>query len=282
LTNKIRSSFEQIKASDSLKASTLRHLQAQRNRRGLRRSPWKPALAFVCTALALLLPVGAGWFLQTPVSYISIDVNPSVELSLNRLNRVISATAYHEDGTLALEEVSLKGLPYTEAIDGLLDSSAIGPYLTEESALSFTVAAENPERESDLLTGISGSPWSRSHGGQCYRADVASISEAHSFGMSFGKYAACLVLFQYDDTVSEEQCRHMTMAEIRSRIREWESSVSHPESGAGEVQTGEAPVGSPAGTVPAVETQPLETQPTGTGTGNGTGHHSGHHHSGHS
>mgnify|MGYP003623770069 CR=1 FL=1 len=34
-----------------------------------------------------------------PATYISLDVNPSIEITVNRLDKVMSAAAYNENGT---------------------------------------------------------------------------------------------------------------------------------------------------------------------------------------
>ena len=52
----------------------------------------------------LAVSIGGYSYIQTPVSYVSIDVNPSVELTLNRVDRVISATAFNGDGEAVLED----------------------------------------------------------------------------------------------------------------------------------------------------------------------------------
>lgn len=245
LANNIHDAFEQVRADSELKAETLRRLEKRR-----RPIPARPLLG-ACAVAALLLALGGGWWcVGTPVSYVSVDVNPSLELACNRLDRVISATAYNEDGETVLAGVALKGLRYTEALDVLLESEAMEPYLTPDSALTVTVAARSVEREEEVLSGVQSTAAYRSYGGQSYCAPVESIGTAHGCGMSFGKYAAARTLMEYDDAVTVEQCHHMTMAELQSRIRD--CAQEHHGAAAGE-----------------------------TASQGGSGHHGGHHGGGH-
>lgn len=77
--------FEPIKAEEALKESTRAFLAEQINdtaRTAKRRRCHAYALACVCLLLVL---IGGPWMYFTPTAEISIDINPSIELSLNRL-----------------------------------------------------------------------------------------------------------------------------------------------------------------------------------------------------
>ncbi len=69
---------------------------------------FQKTFATACAALLLAIGITGYSWTKTPVSYISIDVNPSIELSLNRFGRVVSATAFNAEGRKILETLSLK------------------------------------------------------------------------------------------------------------------------------------------------------------------------------
>lgn len=232
LTNKIHDAFDLVEANEELKSSTASFLRKEREKRGgqARRPAWRTTFAAVCAMAALLIGVGGYYYTtRTPVSYVSIDVNPSVELALNRFDRVVSAAAYNEDGEIVLDDVDVNGKLYTDAIDAIVESDAMRSYLNTNSALTFTVAAADDDKESAIMTGIENCAGCQEHGGQSYSANMDSITTAHECGLSFGKYAAYLVLSQYDDTVTTEECQNMSMAEIRERIHELESGECDSE-----------------------------------------------------
>lgn len=233
MTNKVHDAFDKIEASEELKSSTMQFLRVEREKRSPRqaRPVWRKPLAAVCAVFVLLVGIGGYYTTQMPVSYVSIDVNPSVELALNRYDRVVSATAYNEGGVIVLEGVNVRGKLYTDAIDTIVESDAMEPYLTKNSALTFTVAAENRGKKAAILDGIESCSGCQKHGGESYTADVASITAAHESGLSFGKYAAYLMLSQYDSTITAEDCQDMSMAEIHSQINEHESDGEHSGNG---------------------------------------------------
>lgn len=257
MANRIKDGLSSVKASEELKASTIAYLQTERERRGRRPfglfgfSPsMRGVLAAACLAVLLTGGIGGYQVIRTPVSYISIDVNPSIELALNRLDRVVSAAAYNEDGEIVLDGVSVRGKTYVDAIDAIVESDAMSGYLTEDAALTFTVASEVNKKEESLQAGVEQSHGCRGHGGQSVNVGMELVSEAHGHGVSFGKYAAYLELAQYDDSVTVEDCRGMSMSEIHHQIDAHEHGCAagqHGEQG-GEESAGECDVQSAEGT----------------------------------
>ena len=219
MNDKIQQAFDNIHADTRLKNATKWSLALKRRRKARR----KTILILIPSFLALFLVIalwGYTW-IRTPVAYVSIDVNPSMELALNSLDRVVSVYAYNTEGAEILDGLSLIGSRYTEAVKNILSSSAMGPYLAENSDLVFTVAADKDREElleSELLD------TSRYMGQNCHSAhtDMEMVSQAHDNGLSLGKYSAYLQLLQYDDTVTVDQCRDMSMAEIHQLIWQYQ------------------------------------------------------------
>ena len=177
--------------------------------------------------LAAFLCVGSYALLWMPVAYVSIDLNPSLELELNRLDRVISVRAYNGDGQEILEGVSVKGMRYGDAIERIVGSEGMQPYLTQDAALTFTVATDSAPREEQMLADIARSSGCVEHGGVSVRADMSMVEEAHGNGLSLGKYLAYQVLLQYEPTVTVEDCHEMSMSQISGRIEEHEHGANH-------------------------------------------------------
>lgn len=216
----IHDAFDQIHAEEHLRASTQRVLREARRKKSVPLIQTPRFAAVMASLLVCVLCLGWFSYLNAPVSYISIDVNPSIELTLNRLHRVVSAEAFNDDAQIVLQDVDVKGMAYTQAIDALLESSAMQPYLTDNAVLSFTVAADNKKTEALLLTGIGECAGCRQYRGLCASADEALIREAHQNGLSFGKYRVYLALLGSGATITLDECREMSMAELRSLMRE--------------------------------------------------------------
>ena len=77
------------------------------NQKKKRRSKAVLRLAVAC-GLFLCMGIGNWYVFAAPVSYISVDINPSVELTLNRLNRV---TAAEMKKLLAGKPITVKNIP---------------------------------------------------------------------------------------------------------------------------------------------------------------------------
>lgn len=216
----IKKGMDQIRASEELKQDTLRYLAGQRKRQDRERSHKRPyaVLRYAVAVLCLLILTGAGSYsvYSSPVAYISIDVNPSIELSINRFDRVVSVKGYNEDGQDILQHVALKNATYMQALDRLLQDAYYSRFLTRDSQLVVTVISE---RSDAIMEELNADERFQAYGAVTYSSDKACMDEAHQHEMSFGKYRAFLELSQYDGSITVEDCHGMTMGEIQDRIR---------------------------------------------------------------
>ncbi len=125
LNNRIKDAFAAVHAEDKLKRDTKDFLSTRTASTVKSGNPirLKKAVAFAC--LASILMIFGGWrFYMTPVSAISVDVNPSLELGVNRLDRVVAVDGYNDDGTDLAAFVDLRNLNYSDALEVLLNSQA--------------------------------------------------------------------------------------------------------------------------------------------------------------
>ncbi len=228
MANKIHDAFDSIKADpqmvEAAKQSILKKYKKKQH--WILRPGFRGALATVCMALVLAVGIGVYSWIQTPVSYVSIDVNPSIELALNRIDRVVSVTAFNTEGAKILNDLPLKGQKYTNAIDMIVESNDMRDYLTDESELVFTVAADS-RRESELKAGVERCSGHIEHKSESVSADIEVVPQAHDHGLSLGKYYAYLQLSQYDGSVTVDECKDMSMAEIHGLISEHEHGGEH-------------------------------------------------------
>ncbi len=228
MANKVKDALDHIQADVEQKESTKQFLSESRRkgRHPVRRPAVRWALAVVCLFFFLSMEAGGYFWIQMPVSYLSIDVNPSIELALNRFNKVVSVTAYNEEGEAVVNGLSLKGKGYTEAIGLVMESDAMRVYLTDQQDVVFTLAADY-SRGRELEEGVERCSGHMGHGCRHVSVDMAVVSEAHAHGLSLGKYNAYLQLRQYDDGVTAEECQDMSIAEIDQLIRECEKNGGH-------------------------------------------------------
>ena len=82
------------------------------------------AAAAACLVL-IALASGGGYVFFTPTAYISIDINPSLELGINRFDRIVSVEGYNAEAEELLAELDIRFLPYQEGLQELLESCGV-------------------------------------------------------------------------------------------------------------------------------------------------------------
>ncbi len=118
-----------------------------------RRAPSVRRLAPVFACLLVLLLGFAGYQAAfVPVAAIRVEINPAVELGVNRLGRVVSSSGLNEDGEALAEEENVWFLPYGEAIDRLLENSRVANCLAQGETVSIGVVTD--DEASSLLAGV--------------------------------------------------------------------------------------------------------------------------------
>lgn len=124
--------------------------------------------------------------------------------------------------------MSLKWKLYTAAIDEIIENQIMDIYITEESELIFTIAADKT-KESSISTKVQRCCGHSGHSSQSISTDTSIVPQAHNHGLSLGKYYAYLQLIQYDDTITIEECRNMDMSELHSLIAGYEHGTEHTQ-----------------------------------------------------
>lgn len=209
--DKLQNAFAIVRAEEALKAGTLAAVSRKA------RWHWVRPLVWAAACLLFLIGAGTGVFF-TPVSAISIDVNPSLEFRVNRFDRVIGVEGYNEDGWELAQTPHLLFADYTQALDTLLSSARIQGYLEQGEALSIFVACDDEQRSSEMLARVE-SCAGHSRNVYCHMGGWDE-SAAHEAGLTCGKYQAFLELQALDPTVTPEDVQGLTMREIRERIAE--------------------------------------------------------------
>ena len=71
-------------------------------------------VSMIAAAAAAIIIIGTGtWSYTSPYSYVSLDVNPSIEYTVNRFDRVIKVTAVNDDGEKIIDSLTLGNLKNT-------------------------------------------------------------------------------------------------------------------------------------------------------------------------
>lgn len=178
-----------------------------------KRRQWAAGLA-ACVVLALL--GSGGWLWLRPASLLSLDVNPSVELAVNRFDRVVQARAMNDEGEALLGAENVKGMPSEEALAALLESDFLQPYLAREGAVTLTVQSGDTDAETRLLA-LADDTLGDAVRVSCHSVDGELVEEAHEHGVTAGKYLALLNLQAADPAIDIGEYTHCGIDEIEEQ-----------------------------------------------------------------
>ncbi len=112
-------------------------------------------LAAACLCM-IVLAGGAYTYQNGKVdSVIGIDVNPSVELSVNRKNKVLAAEALNEDAENIMKGMDLKGVNLNVAVNAVIGSLVTHGYLDDlDNAILVTVTNDSVSKASSLRSAV--------------------------------------------------------------------------------------------------------------------------------
>ena len=221
MDNRIREAFDTIQAPERLKRKTkavLRKktfdyggnlIQLKRHRRRL-----AAGLMTLCAAVT-----GGGlWFY--PTTSIGVDVNPSIELKVNALDRAISLRGKNDDGIVLAEEIDVKGMAYDDAMQRILLSHGMEPYLEQGSTITITVAGGGTENHGEeMLSRVLCRAYNiaREENVVYYQVDWETVRAAQDAGLCIPRYLAWQQLKKENPAATAEDARQLPK-EMVSRL----------------------------------------------------------------
>ena len=194
---------------------------------------WKiKALAAAC--LAVLLAGGGGLFYQQTqaiASTVSLDVNPSIELKVNRGEKVLACTPLNSDAAQVLFEMnsgsSLKGVQLDVAVNAIVGSLLRHGYLDGiSSAILISVEDNDQARATRLqhqVTGTVGAALQAQAAtanvmGQTLTASTGLAQQAQKSSISTGRAALVNQAIALNGSLSFEQLALLSVEELKDLI----------------------------------------------------------------
>lgn len=102
-------------------------------------------LVFIPGLLAQAPAVGPGGPEETIVTYVTIDINPSLELGLDAQDRVVSVTDLNEDAGLLTEGIDLLGQPVDLAVEKLTEAAIEKAFINLDKGNGVFITAVSTE-----------------------------------------------------------------------------------------------------------------------------------------
>lgn len=277
----IREAFDAVRAEESLKDNTRRFVlgELEKKRNKQRSMGWKMVYAAAACLVLCLALVGGRHLYFSPTSIISIDVNPSIELSVNRFDKVVDVEGYNEDGVAFAETLDVLYQDYQQAMEEILNSDTITQCLERNEFLSVAVVEIDQDQGQDILEYVSQCT-AQQKNTYCYGVSPDEVEEAHSLGLSYGKYKVYAEISQYTGELSPQEANDMTMRQLRDYLAQLEGGEETSSGSQGNSSQHESSSGQGNGQGSGSGNGGQGTgegfgMGQGTGTGNGSGSGSG-------
>lgn len=216
MNGRLKEAFDQIQADDDLKRATRLFLSRKTRSYTDARTGTRYFSAAVYACL-LFLMLGFRSLFFTPTAEISIDINPSIALLVNRFDRVISVDAFNEDGRELSNALNIKYKNYADAIEEIINHQTIAALLSDNELMAITVAGSNQVQSARILSNVEACTATRQNT-YCSFARSEEAKAAQEMGLSCGKYKAFLELQRFDPTITPDVISNMTMREIWDEI----------------------------------------------------------------
>lgn len=228
MKNELQNLLDKIQAEDELKQKTMEVLYLEMGKRSKKTRVPRRRLAATFASLLLFLCIGGVSYHQyfTPSAYVDMDINPSIELTLNKFGRVIEANPYNDDGKVVLQDADIQNKPYQQAVQTLLDSIIKDNYLKKDGLVSVTVQTKNAQSEKDLIDRLKStvSATLEEHHATA-KSDIFAVTKqvkehAEGYHLSPAKYIAISELQAVDPTATFESCSDHSINEIHELTRQ--------------------------------------------------------------
>lgn len=196
------------------------------------------SLALACACF--LMVIGVGWFVQFGMIYsiVNVDVNPSLEIMVNRRDKVLSVKDNNQAAKEFLEGRNYKGWDIREMMESLMDDLALQGYLTDEkNIILLSVDSRNQNVSNGLQTAL---PTAVSEA----LADYGIIpklfiqqlnkskemqNQAEQYHISQGRQQFINLILRQDSSLTEEKLVSMNLADLISLAEKLEISFDEIE-----------------------------------------------------
>ena len=220
MDNQIKEAFDAIQTPERLKRATkaaLRKKTFDYGRNVLRLRQHRQRLAGMLASLVLVLTGSGLWF--WPSASISVDINPSVELKVNALDRVIALEGKNSDGAAVVKDLDVVGMAYDDAMQRLLLSEGLEPYLTDGSQITITVAGGGTDAHAEqMLSRVLCRAYNIANKENVLycQVDWETVKAAREVNLCIPRYLAWQNLLKTNPTITPEDVREIPKDRIRA------------------------------------------------------------------
>ena len=235
----IKSALNQIKAEDDLiKKTEIFLLNAIENKQEEKiiqikksRSNFIRKLSIAaCIAIVVCISSISGYaYYITPVAFLSIDINPSIELGVNSFNKVISSAGYNDEGKTILRRQNVINLNVKDAVDTIVQSASSNGFIADDGStiISVTAVTDNATIAEklgyDSEQGANNAIKAKGITAVIFIKDnmpLARRNEANMLGITPGKLNLIQKIQAFDSTATVDQYKDCKVTDIMKKVIE--------------------------------------------------------------
>lgn len=163
------------------------------------------------------------------VSFVTLSINPEIELALDNKDIVIDVIALNEDADILTSDLNLKGLTIEDASKKIIDSSMETGYLDEysyENTVVVTVVNDSETKRQVLEEKIMTKLNEHFEMKKIYPIVIAKgldedlKAEADEYGISYGKMLLIEKAVTLNEILSKESLINISIRDIQSEIKD--------------------------------------------------------------
>ena len=182
-----------------------------------------------CIAIVVCISSISGYaYYITPVAFLSIDINPSIELGVNSFNKVISSAGYNDEGKTILRRQNVINLNVKDAVDTIVQSASSNGFIADDGStiISVTAVTDNATIAEklgyDSEQGANNAIKAKGITAVIYKDNIplARRNEANMFGISPGKLNLLQKIQALDSTATVDQYKDYKVTDIMKKIIE--------------------------------------------------------------
>lgn len=239
MNSAFKTALSRVKAEETLKVKTEAYLMETKKSNVIipvfRKNKYmKKAVAAVCAAVLVGgSSLGAYAYYKTPTSYLSLDINPSVELGVNSFGKIVSAMAYNKDGSTILTGQNLTNYSVKDAVNALVKAAAEKGFIEKDGSTVISVTSETDststatELQNDGEQGAETAVQDENATAEIQKDNVALArrDEARKLGITPGKLNLIQKLQALDPTITVDQYKDAKVKDIMKKFVELKKSA---------------------------------------------------------
>ncbi len=163
------------------------------------------------------------------LSYVTLDINPSIELALDENEIVVDAVTLNEDADIAFSDINLIGLSIEDATEKIIDESIELGYITEVSEtnlVNVTSYIEDEIKREELNRKIVANINAHFEAKKVYALVVQNgldeelKTKAETYDIAYGKMLLVARAISLDDSLVESDLVKLSVKSIQAEIKE--------------------------------------------------------------